>query len=319
MPRRHVDRPGSLYRRACAIGLILLAVAGCTLTETALAPEVDALVVEASFQWSEARENRMLVWVHRALGPSRSIAVEAEVEVGLPGGGLLSLPRLDDTTLCVDLQPEATAGSCYAATGGVLEAVSPGDRLTLAVRPDGGGLVEGQTTLPELHTVVGIPDEGRCTLSPDTPLPIHWSSASGVWAYINETLIYGLGPALASAGITVEEEPLALLGLSISAQDTTVVFPGEFGIFQRGDLDQDLALVLQAGLPSGTEADVTITGADRNLVNWVRGGSFNPSGQVRVPSLTGDGTGFFGSAVLRRFRVVTGDSPAPDAPACPLG
>ncbi|HAW90536.1 MAG TPA: hypothetical protein DCX61_07725, partial [Gemmatimonadetes bacterium] len=54
-----------------------------------------------------------------------------------------------------------------------------------------------------------------------------------------------------------------------------------------------------------------------NFVNWQRGGNFNPSGQVRVPSLRGDGTGVFGAAVNRGFDVVSSDQ-ASALPDCPI-
>lgn len=53
---------------------------------------------------------------------------------------------------------------------------------------------------------------------------------------------------------------------------------------------------------------------DRNYVNWVRGGNFNPSGQVRVPSIVGDGTGVFASLVSRERILVTRDEAS--APSC---
>src|SRR5690606_38046307 len=114
-----------------------------------------------------------------------------------------------------------------------------------------------------------------------TPFEIHWTSSEGAWAYVNETTITGLADALAPEGIEADD-PLYLLGLSISGADTTIVFPSEFGVFDRFDLDQDLAVRLQRGLPDGTEAAVSIAAVERNYVNWARGGSFNPSGQVRV-------------------------------------
>ena len=95
------------------------------------------------------------------------------------------------------------------------------------------------------------------------------------------------------------------------------MFPSEFGVFDRFDLEQDLALRLQRGLPAGTDAVVTIAAVERNYVNWVRGGSFNPSGQVRVASLRGDGTGVFGAAVVRRFSVVAESGPG-GSPDCPI-
>ena len=111
------------------------------------------------------------------------------------------------------------------------------------------------------------------------------------------------------------ENPLYLLGLSISDQDTTIVFPSEFGVFNRFELDQAVAVRLQQGLPPATVAEVTITAVDRNFVNWARGGNFNPSGQVRVPSLDGDGTGVFAATVKRRFVVISESQAA--APPCP--
>jgi hypothetical protein len=118
-------------------------------------------------------------------------------------------------------------------------------------------------------------------------------------------------------GIDVTEDPLVLLGLSISREDTTIVFPGEFGVFDRGDLDRDLLAFLQRGLPAGASASVVVTAGDRNYVNWVRGGGFNPSGQVRLPSLSGiGGTGVFGSQVVRRFLLEVVDDPPQGAPLC---
>ena len=115
----------------------------------------------------------------------------------------------------------------------------------------------------------------------------------------------------------VVEDPLKLLGLSISDQDTTIVFPSEFGIFDRFDLNQDLATRLQDGLPPSTTAQVSITAVEGNFVNWARGGNFNPSGQVRVPSLRGDGTGVFAATVSRGFLVVSSEQAGP-LPDCPI-
>jgi hypothetical protein len=138
---------------------------------------------------------------------------------------------------------------------------------------------------------------------------------------VNETVIVGIKDAFAPLGIDVKSDTLELLGLSISASDTTIVFPGEFGIFSRFELDQELATSLQDGLPAGVRAPVMISATDRNYVNWVRGGNFNPSGQVRVPSVRGDGTGVFASSVTRTFEVVVSAASSqgpPSASACPV-
>jgi hypothetical protein len=152
---------------------------------------------------------------------------------------------------------------------------------------------------------------------PDRRLGVRWSSADSAWAYLAEALIAGLPLALAGEGIQADD-PMYLLGLALSRTDTTVVFPSEFGVFDRLDLDQALAVRLQQGLPAGATAEVAITAVDRNYVNWVRGGSFNPSGSVRVSSLVGEGSGVFGAAVTSRFTLIS-SSNASDGPLCSSG
>lgn len=58
-----------------------------------------------------------------------------------------------------------------------------------------------------------------------------------------------------------------------------------------------------------------IAAGDRNYVNWLRGGRFNPSGMIRVPSVHGDGTGVFGSVASTRRLLIT-TFPAPDEHPC---
>ena len=67
----------------------------------------------------------------------------------------------------------------------------------------------------------------------------------------------------------------------------------------------DILVALQTGLPAGVDANVLVAAADRNYVNWVRGGNFNPSGTVRVSSIRGDGAGLFGAIVSRRLTITT--------------
>jgi hypothetical protein len=217
-------------------------------------------------------------------------------------------------TECTDSLPEGSAGSCFVDSGAAA-ALAPGDALDLTVSLADGRTLLGSARIPGDFQLDGI---GRsCRLVPDTLLALRWSRAQGAWAYVNETQINGLPAALAPEGIDVEDDPLYLLGLSISAADTTVVFPSEFGVFDRFGLDQDLALRLQRGLPDGTDAEVSVTAVERNYVNWVRGGNFNPSGQVRVASLRGDGTGVFGAAVTRQFTVFASGTVGA-TPDCPI-
>ena len=220
----------------------------------------------------------------------------------------------DPRARCLGAFPIGETGTCFLADSADAARLGPGDLLEVEVTLPGGGALAGATRVPRAFELVGI-DVG-CRLRPDTRLTVRWTRSAGAWAYVNETSIRGLPHALESEGIEVEEDPLYLLGLSIADDDTTIVFPSEFGIFNRFDLDQDVAVRLQRGLPYGVDAEVAITAVDRNYVSWARGGSFNPSGQVRVPSLRGDGTGVFASTLRRRF-LVESDSVATGLPTCP--
>jgi hypothetical protein len=74
-------------------------------------------------------------------------------------------------------------------------------------------------------------------------------------------------------------------------------------------------------MPAGTAARVTVSAVDRNYVNWVRGGNFNPSGTVRIPSVEGDGTGFFGTSVTRWVDFLINPPPQGGiyaVPRCPI-
>jgi hypothetical protein len=116
-------------------------------------------------------------------------------------------------------------------------------------------------------------------------------------------------------GIDPPSDPLRLFGLAISNTDTTIAFPAEFGVFDRFDADLTETLAaIQGGLPPGVEAEVVIAAADRNYVNWERGGAFNPSGFVRVPSVFGDGTGVFAAILPRSFFLTT--AAVPSLPPC---
>ena len=144
-------------------------------------------------------------------------------------------------------------------------------------------------------------------------MDVAWTPSSGAWAYFAEALANGLDDALQDEGIEVEEDPFYLTGISVSAADTTIRYPAEFGVFDRASIDTDLAVRLQRGIPDGVITNMAITAVDRNYTNWVRGGNFNPSGQVRIPSVRGEGTGFFGSAVVRAFNIFSVDLAAPSS------
>jgi len=225
------------------------------------------------------------------------------------------------------MPPPMPPAASSADAAGPPPALRPGARIDLDIETLESERLTSLTRLPQSFELAWIGHEAACQQPADRPLDVAWTPAEGAWGYLAEAEIAGLPAALAPEGIEVDDDPLLLTGVAVSSSDTTIVFPGEFGVFDRFDLDRDLAVRLQLGVPGGARSRVSVAAVDRNYVNWVRGGNFNPSGQVRVPSVQGDGTGFFGSTVVRWFDVVSGDGvvntrPVDPLPACagvPLG
>jgi hypothetical protein len=289
----------SRTRSAALAGVAALA--ACELQEVTIAVPEDLVVVDALAQVpgpATGGDATVRVLLHRTEGVGAIDVPDARVTVGLPDGTTLDVPRTPTPDDCALDRPPSGTGTCHFLTFAPIE---PGMRLELDVETSRGEILYAATDVPAALELRGAAPV--CALPSDTPLELVWTRSDGAWAYIAETEIYGLGEALAPLGIDVPVDPLPLLGLSVSASDTTIVFPGELGVFDRADLDRDLAVYLQGGLPTGTMALILITAVDRNYVNWVRGGSFNPSGSVRVPSVRGDGTGFFGSGVFTHLQV----------------
>ena len=292
--------------------------AGCELQEVTVVDFEDVVVAEVYVTLREPPEaNTVMAFLHGASAggqPDSRVFDDAVVRVTRTDGLVLSL-EVVPIDACLESQPEAATGTCFAADSVLAAQLQPGDALDLDLTLGAGaGTALGALVLPADFALSGL--GGQCRLPPDTLLEVSWSSSEGAWAYINETLIEGLGAALAVEGIEAED-PLFLLGLSISASDTAVVFPSEFGVFDRFDLDQDLAVRLQRGLPDQTSATVSIAAVERNHVNWVRGGNFNPSGLVRVSSLRGAALGVFGGAAVRAFEVISAAAPVTGVPDCP--
>lgn len=306
------------------LGIVLTATGsafalGCELQEVTVV-EVENVVVAEAYAFVGVPspgfgiDNRLVVFLGSTVGGQPDPALEAaRVEVRRARGGRYRLQPVPIEN-CVSDRDRERPGVCYEGGFDAIN-IRPGDELRLDILLPDGRRLEGNTSIPGAFVVED--DISECQLAPDTPFEVRWSQSAGASAYVNETRIDGLDLALAPEGITAPNH-LYLLGLAISASDTTIVFPGEFGIFDRFDLDQALTVRLQQGLPEGAVALVGISAADANYVNWARGGNFNPSGQVRIPSVRGDGTGVFGSVVMRGFSVfVNSEEPSEGMRACP--
>jgi hypothetical protein len=283
----------------CAAAAVLLG--GCNLSDVTISVPADVIVAEVVLR---AGDTVQTAYLHRTLSDRGTARVfnaaltVREVETG----ALLHFMAADDST-CLSPPPESpqsNMGVCYAARGGV-QMVKPGGRYTLEVLLPDGRRLTGSTDVPGAFQIVR-PVADSCSLAPGTSLDLTWTRSAGASVYIGETRLQGLVQALRRAGVPVDgaDRDIDLLALAVGSADTTMAFPGSFGLFDRFDPElHGILLAIRDGLPPGVDAAVAIAAADRNYVNWVRGGTFNPSGTVRLPSVQGDGTGVFGSLVIR--------------------
>jgi len=297
--------------------LVMATLAGCELEQVTVIEVEDVVIAEVYVSLAaDPVDHELRAFLHRTLGsPGGNVEALANASITVTRSDGVSF-TLVNTPIdeCVESAPEGDPGACFLANPVETTMLGPGDLLEVQIDLVEGGKIVGATRVPGAFELDRLPF--MCRLEPNTLLPVKWSRAVGAWAYVNETSIRGLRDALAPEDISVEDDPLYLLGISVSDTDTTIVFPSEFGVFNRFELDPALAVRLQEGLPAGARAEITITAVDQNYVNWARGGNFNPSGQVRVPSLHGDGTGVFGSTVVRRFNAISTNTVASGLQDC---
>lgn len=303
MRRRRAARPAVTKSAALpALCALLAGSAGCSLTETSLTDAEDLVIVELILRSNDPDPQR--AFVYRTIGTGQPSAVQGvNIEVTDEAGRVMSFGEVPTRVCITDDVVGPLDGTCYSQLPGPVVIV-PGGTYSLRATLRDGGVMTGTTTVPGDYDFTR-PSKPVCSLEPATTFELGWTPATDTWVYVAEADLGGLADALEPRGIELDEDPLRLLGLSISREDTTLVFPSEFGLFDRADPDVADALVaIQDGLPPGVRAGVVVGAADRNYVNWARGGNFNPSGVVRVPSISGDGTGVFGSIVIRS-RILT--------------
>lgn len=308
--------------RMILAGVLLSA---CTIADVAVAPGEDRLVVEAVLR-TDTRTQQILL--HRAVQGSVAQGEPGAQVVVTRGDGLQAVFQEAPPASCYSIDPAYAdvddpieiRGTCYQATISYLNWVVPGHTYELTVRTTRGEEARGRTTIPGVFTIQGmIVSEWQhlppaaCTLPPSTPLLLTWTQAQGAWGYISPLRIHGLRTVLPDT--FGARDPLQLVGVSVSARDTSLLLPGEFGVFDRFSYNQNLLRLLQTGLPRGVMARVVVAAADRNYINGVRGGAFNPSGPIRISSIVGDGVGVFGSLVPLTTVIEVGD-PGFGQPIC---
>jgi hypothetical protein len=313
--RLRLDRTSALRTPPVAWPLRILSVlsacvgaAACELQEVAFTEVDDLVVAEVLVQVRDDRAfdtPRVIALLHRTSGAPEGVR-GATVMIRTPRG----VVRLVQDVLspCAWSAPPSYGATCYGSSDDDEALIAPGDALDLEITLPDGGRLTGFTRVPGDFRLTGavlpMHSSHPCRLAPATNFDLEWTPSAGAWAYVAETALEDLQAGFAAQGIEVPNDYLYLLGLAISGADTTIVFPREFGLMERLSVGRDLALALQRGLPVGARGRVSVAAVERNYTNWARGGTFNPSGQVRIPSVLGDGTGFFGATVVRRMTVV---------------
>ncbi|MDE0359446.1 MAG: hypothetical protein OXN92_17125 [Gammaproteobacteria bacterium] len=244
-----------------------------------------------------------------ASGRSLSLAAEED-----PLGACTVLPE----DLYGEDGPLGTVGSCHTAAA-PSAVFAPGEVLTLAVTTPDGAVLKGTSRMPDAFVPQGLSvEDGRCRVEPGSGYRFAWAPVDGAWAHVGEAEITGLSPSLWSSSDPLYL-PVTVLGRGRDVTD--MVFPGDFLLELLSDVDNvELHRTLDAGLPGGARAEVTIAALDRNWANWIREGRLNINGETVVPSVFGDGTGMFGTSVRWKVEVESRAAEgAGDVPLCGSG
>lgn len=292
---------------------------GCTLTDVTIPAGEDVVAVEAILR-TDAQVQTVIL--HRSLN-GRDVKGVTGASVVVAGDNGRTVTFMEGAEECYRVssayfeeRPGTVEATCYGSSATEGAWVTPGTVYRLRVQTPDGKVIQGRTRVPGRFSLSRLPftrfEVGRanavCALAPGRPLPVAWTHSDSAWSYVAPLRLFNLRDALAEGGLDTDiPEPLELVGLAISQEDTTIVFPTEFGVFDRFQFDNGALAAIQTGLPDGVLAEMVVAAADRNYVNGIRGGSFNPSGPIRISSVSGDGVGVFGSIVplYVRIRVMT--------------
>lgn len=297
--------------------------AGCNLTEVEVERPEDVIFAEA---WAVLRADPAgglgldaFAFLHRTFGADElELVPEATVRLSGESGRVVHMAERD-IELCVHVIGEVwpkVAGSCYR-TWMSPSPFAPGERLVLEITTQEGRRLVSASRVPGALAFQDLTHQGgRCRLEPETNYRFAWTPAQDAWAYLADARIEGLGNAFVDAAFEVPDS-LYVGGRSLGREDTGIVFPRHFGLLDFiTNENRDLIRALQGGLPDGGRAEIALTAADRNWTNWVRGEALDPTRPSRIPSVSGDGTGWFGTATQQRVQVAASPGGEGQPPLC---
>lgn len=299
-------------RPMIAIGCVVL-LPSCELQKITTATATDVIIAEVVLRAGDSIQS---AYLHRTITENQGARVPGALVTVREGnsGAQIRLTVAPDS-MCVDDRPKdavASIGTCYIARVPVTT-IKPGLRYTLRIETPAGEVMTGASDVPAAFEIVrpaarsGAGVTTACRLEPNTTIDLTWTRSAGASVYLTDARLRNLRQALRAAGFDIEgNDAVGFEGLSISSADTTLRFPAEIGVFERFNNDKlPVLLAIHEGLPLDVDVTILVAAADRNYVNWVRGGNFNPSGSVHIASIYGDGTGLFGTLVPRRILIST--------------
>lgn len=216
----------------------------------------------------------------------------ASVRIVDRSGRSLRLEELPNSREVCRPEGATAEGTCYVASVPSAH-FAPLAELSLQVALPDGRQLSGTSTIPgHFHSLTTVLRDGRCRADPETNYRIRWNPIRGAWAYIAEAEFKGLRRNLWDS-----QKPLYLTAAWMAAPPHRMGFPRTL---IEGDVPfnaRKAARRLESGLPWGVTVDLAVAAIDRNWANWIRPGQVHVAGKVPVPSVFGDGTGMFGTAV----------------------
>ena len=309
-------------RFVAAAAAVAVVTAGCELTGVLFERPEDVIFAETWAILHADADGPVLdafAFLHRSVGaagpgmvPGASVRLSGEL------GGVVHLAE-QDTEACVYVPEFASpkqTGTCYR-TRMSPSPFAPDERLALEIETPDGRLLVSASRVPGMFSFQDMTQMGgSCRLEPRTNFRFKWTGAEGAWAYLVGARIEGLPKAFADAEFEVPDS-LYLRGAWLGPQDTAIVFPRHFGLLEfLSNEHRDLIRALQDGLPEGARAEIAFSAVDRNWTNWVRGERLHPTWLRRIPSVSGDGTGWFGTATQRRVEVLASSDGEGRPPLC---
>lgn len=286
---------------------------GCRWAVPALLPLLGACFLD----WTEVREPALVIanaTVVLTVDPMDSTVLSTDVLAFLvrdsaddrvtgasvrivdrSSGRSLRLDELPDTRDACHQENTGPVGTCYAAS--VASAYfAPLAELSLQVALSDGRQLSGTSTIPGLFTPSRPSLEGgHCRADPETNYRIRWGPIRNAWAYIAEAEFKGL-----RSNLWDSQDPLYLTAAWMATPSSRASMMGFPRTLIEGDVPfnaRKAARRLESGLPWGVTVDLAVAAIDRNWANWIRPGQVHVAGEVPVPSVFGDGTGMFGTAV----------------------